>query len=285
MISFDPLLHIGLGPIEVSPHGIATGVGLAVGTWAALPYLRQRGVRDEQVFQVLAPCVVAGLVGARLFYVLNHLGDFGSIGEVLAVWEGGLSLLGGLVPALLLAVVLLHRRRLPVLRLLDGAAPGLAVGIAVGRIGDLLVADHLGKPTSFVLGYVCPSAETASPCVASEGGAVHLTALYDQVGAALIAGVLVLMLRNWHRLPPGRVFFTFAWLYAGVRFVEGFSRLDETHGTGLNGSQWTSLAVLAAVPAVAAVVRSQRAATVPGGRRQANRADRLAGGGPGATDW
>jgi prolipoprotein diacylglyceryltransferase len=138
-------------------------VGIAMGTWAALPYLRQRGVGDEQVFQILTPCVVAALVGARLFYVLNHLGDFGSIGEVLALWEGGLSLLGGLVPAFLLAVVMLRRRRLPVLRLLDGDAPGLAVGIAVGRIGDLVVADHLGKPTRFVLGYVCPSAETASP--------------------------------------------------------------------------------------------------------------------------
>jgi prolipoprotein diacylglyceryltransferase len=109
--------------------------------------------------------------------------------------------------------------------------------------------------------------------------------MYDQTGAALIAGVLVLMLRHGHRLPPGRVFFTFAWLYAGVRFVEGFSRLDETHGTGLNGSQWTSLAVLVAVPVLAAVVRSQQGTTALGGSRQPERPDRLAGGEPGATDW
>ncbi len=255
MISYDPILRIELGPFGLSPHGLFTAVGVFAGVWAALPFLRKRGVDDEQVFQIVTPCVVVALIGARAFYVLNHLTSYDSVGEAVAIWEGGATLLGGLIPALLLAVVLLRRRRLPVLTLLDGAAPGLALGITVGRIGDLLIADHLGKPTNFVLGYVCSTAETGSPCVAPVGEAVHMTALYDLLLAGLITAFLVFLLRHPPR--PGGVFLSFAGLYAVARFVEGFTRLDETHGTGLSGSQWTAVAVLILVIGAALVLRSR----------------------------
>ena len=255
MISYDPIPNLELGPLELSPHGLFTAVGVIVGVWAALPFLRKRGITDDEVFQIVTPCVVVALIGARLFYVLNHLDEFDSVGEALAIWEGGASLLGGLIPALVLAVVLLRRRRWPVLTLLDGAAPGLAVGIALGRIGDVLIADHLGKPTDFVLGYVCPPSDTGSPCIAPPGEAVHMTALYDMVAAAVIAVVLVVLLRVGG--PPGRVFLTFAGSYAAVRFLEGFARLDETHGTSLSGSQWTSLLVLAGTVGVARWLRGR----------------------------
>lgn len=262
MISFDPFLRVDVGPLEVSPHGVFTAIGLLAGVWAALPHLRSRGVADEQVFEIVTPAVVTAVVGARLFYVLNHLGDFGSLGEVVAVWEGGLSLLGGLIPALVVAVVLLRRRRLPVLTLLDGAAPGFAVGITVGRIGDVLIADHLGKPTDFFLGYVCPGSETGSPCVAPVGEAVHLTALYDLVAAALIGVVLFGLVRRVGAIRPGTAFLTFAGLYSVARFLEGFARLDETHGTGLSGSQWASVAVLAGVASAGmALARTPRHGT------------------------
>ena len=257
VISYDPLLRIDLGPLELTPHGLFTAVGVLVGVWAALPFLRRRGISDQQVYDIVFPCVVVALIGARLFYVVNHADEFDSVGEVFAIWEGGASLLGGLIPALLLAAVLLRRRHMPILSSLDGAAPGLAVGIAVGRIGDVLIADHLGKPTDFFLGYECPAGETGSPCVAGAGEAVHMTALYDLLLAGGIAALLVLLLR-WDRR-PGTVFVTFAALYAAARFVEGFARLDETHGTGLSGSQWTSLAVVAVAGGVAWAARRRPA--------------------------
>jgi hypothetical protein len=73
---------------------------------------------------------------------------------------------------------------------LDAAAPGLALGIAVGRLGDLAIADHLGRPTSLPLGFRCPTVSVVgetvgSPC--SPGTVVHLTAAYDLVGALLVS--------------------------------------------------------------------------------------------------
>lgn len=75
--------------------------------------------------------------------------------------------------------------------MLDWVAPGLALGIAIGRVGDLIVADHLGKPTRFALGFVCPNADTASPCAAPVGQAVHQPALCYLLAAAVILALLL----------------------------------------------------------------------------------------------
>lgn len=101
-----------------------------------------------------------------------------------AVWEGGISLFGGLVGGVLAAVPVMRARRLSFWSLMDAAAPGLALGIAIGRVGDLVVGDHLGRPTDVAVGFRCTGADTASRCTAPVGDGVHLPALYDLVAAS-----------------------------------------------------------------------------------------------------
>jgi prolipoprotein diacylglyceryltransferase len=116
------------------------------------------------------------------------------------------------------------------------------MGIVVGRVGDLVIADHLGKPTDFFLGYVCPAEATGSPCLAAIGQAVHQPALYDLFSVTLLLLVL-LRLRKTIRYDGFLTLFFGAW-YGTGRFIEDFFRIDETHGTGLTGSQWTAITVL-----------------------------------------
>ncbi|MBW3626749.1 MAG: prolipoprotein diacylglyceryl transferase, partial [Actinobacteria bacterium] len=241
-LSYDPVLHVDLGLFQLSPHGVMIAVGVLIGARLTLPRAAQRGITADQVLDPLTWALLGGIVGARLAYVLNHLGSYADRPfDIVRVWEGGFSLLGGLAGALVAGYPKLRQLDIPLWRYLDAAVPGLALGIAVGRTGDLIIADHLGKPTEFFLGYVCPTGPTGSPCVAPAGQAVHQTALYDMVGAALVFALLVWLARR----PRREAFLTlvFAASYGLVRFVEGFFRLDVTHGTGLNGSQWTALVV------------------------------------------
>ena len=163
-LSFDPLVSIGLGPLSISPHGLFTGIGVLVGAWFLLRDVARAGYDGEAVTSILTRAVVAALVGARLAYVVNHWSRFDSLLEVLRVWEGGASLLGGLTAALIVAVFELRRRQMPVLVLLDLAAPWFLVGIAVGRIGDVIIADHLGDTTSSPLGFRCPDVVDVDRC-------------------------------------------------------------------------------------------------------------------------
>jgi prolipoprotein diacylglyceryltransferase len=136
---------------------------------------------------------------------------------------------------------------------MDAAAPGIALGIIIGRIGDLIVADHLGKTTSFFLGYRCPHAATASPCV---GNVVHQTALYDFFDTIVLLAAL-LRLRRRERYDGFLILVFGAW-YGAMRVVEDFLREDVRH-FGLTGSQWTALAtVLVCLCAIAFLRRTPK---------------------------
>jgi phosphatidylglycerol:prolipoprotein diacylglycerol transferase len=241
VISYDPLVRIHLGPLSVSPHGIGIAVGFLIGARFMLPESRKKGIPDEEVYPLFTRAAIGAIIGARVAYVMNHIGDYSSVLDILRVWKGGISLLGGITGAVLLAVPRMKKRGLSFWKIMDAAAPGLALGIAVGRIGDLIIADHLGKVTHFFLGYRCPpvGVDVGSPCV--PGTIVHQTALYDQMLAFVLLLVL-LRLRKKVRYDGFLAMVFVAW-YACNRIVEDFLREDLRH-FGLTGSQWWALTML-----------------------------------------
>src|SRR5947199_6375742 len=170
-ISYHPIVHVHIGPLSISPHGVGIAAGFLLGARLMLPEANRRGITDNQVYAVLTRAAIGAIIGARLAYVINHLGDYPSVWEALKIWHGGISLLGGFAGAILLALPKMRSERLSFWKTMDAAAPGMALGVIIGRIGDLIVGDHLGKSTSFFLGYKCPlkfgvpdPSATASPC-------------------------------------------------------------------------------------------------------------------------
>ena len=241
-ISYHPIVHVGIGPLRISPHGVGIAVGFLAGARLMLPAAAEREIGEDEVYSLLVRAAVGAMIGARLAYVLNHLGDYSSLVDVLRVWQGGISLLGGIFGAILLALPRMKALRLSFWQVMDSAAPGIALGIIIGRVGDLIVGDHLGKTTSFFLGYRCPTVEAASPCV--PGTVVHQTALYDLI---LTLGLLALLL--WLRRRPGTdrydgfLIVVFGSWYGVGRVLEDFLREDVRH-LGLTGSQITALVTL-----------------------------------------
>jgi phosphatidylglycerol:prolipoprotein diacylglycerol transferase len=277
-LRYDPLVRLRLGPLAVSPHGIGIAVGFLLGARIFLGWCRRAGIPEETTFSLINRAATGSIVGARLAYVLNHPGEFSSPLEVLAVWKGGISLLGGIAGAILAGAPKMRSSGLSFWKVMDLAVPCVTLGVVVGRIGDLVIADHLGKPTSFFLGYVCPRVKTSAPCLAPVGQAVHQPALYDLFSACLLL-MLLLRLRR-HPRYDGFLTLTFGVWYGTGRLFEDFFRVDQTHGTGLTGSQWTALVVLL-LCLYALVVRRDTPwrsgrgamASIPGGATVASVAD------------
>jgi phosphatidylglycerol:prolipoprotein diacylglycerol transferase len=241
-ISYDPIVTVDIGPLSISPHGVGIAVGFLLGARLMLPTTRRQGISDDDVYALLTRAAIGAIIGARLAYVVNHLGDYDSIVEPFKVWEGGISLLGGFFGAILLAMPEMRRRKLDFWKVMDAAAPGMALGVVIGRIGDLIVADHLGKPTDFFLGYRCPApdVETASPCL---GEVVHQTALYDFLMTSVLLAAL-LLLRRQPRY-PGFLISVFGVWYGVQRVIEDFLREDTRHlGDTLTGSQITAVVTI-----------------------------------------
>ena len=244
-ISYTPLVQIEIGPLAISPHGIGIAVGFLLGARVMMPAAEKRGITGDDVSTLLVRAAIGAVIGARLAYVLNHFGDYTDNPlEIVMIWKGGISLLGGFTGAIVAALPEMRRRGLSFWQVMDAAAPGMAVGVVIGRIGDLVVGDHLGKPTDFFLGYKCPPADvdTAVPCIAGPGGLVHQPALYD-----LVLTIMLLAILLWLRRKPrydGFLILVFGALYGLNRFIEDWYRIDETHGLGLTGSQWTAVVAM-----------------------------------------
>jgi phosphatidylglycerol:prolipoprotein diacylglycerol transferase len=152
----------------------------------------------------------------------------------------------------------MRRKRMGFWRCLDLAAPGLALGIVVGRVGDLVIGDHLGKPTSLPWGWRClghvdgtPPTDAAvylaalargnPPSLGCFGLRVHQTAVYDFVATAVLLGVLVWLARAPRN--PGLLTLVFASWYGTMRVATDFLRVDRRY-LGLTGSQLLALAVV-----------------------------------------
>lgn len=263
-------IHL-FGDFAVSPHGIGIAIGVLFGAWIWSVEGPKRGVTVDHINTMLFWVLVGAIVGARLFWVIGHWSELDEPLDALRVWEGGLTLLGGIAGAVLVNIPNIRRYGYSFFQVLDGAMMGLAFGIAFGRIGDLIIGDHLGKPTSWLLAWQYDGGTPAGfSCVADacrttlQGGkellltttgstlygsggevlgtgtGVHQTALYDMAFATL----LFLFLYGLSRVPRrlGVLTLTFGAWYGATRVIEDFLRVDKRI-FGLTGSQWTGLTV------------------------------------------
>ncbi len=260
-ISYTPLVRIHLGPLAISPHGIFTAVGFLIGARFLLTDTRKRNISDDLIYSILTRAAIGALIGARVVYVLNNFSNYDSPIEWFKVWEGGISLLGGITGALLAATPLVRRAGFGFFELMDLAAPWLALGIAVGRIGDIVIADHLGEPTTLPFGFQCPDVVDVGRTVGSScpaGEIVHLTAAYDLVIAAIVATVLISLRRV--RLRRGERTLLFGILYGAGRLTFDFLR-EDVRRLGLTGSQWFAIVVI--LGCLALLARRRRRNDIP----------------------
>lgn len=253
---------IDVGGLSVSPHGIGIAIGYLAGAQLMVRRARRLGGPDESdIWNALFYALIGAIVGARLGYVFGHLSEVTDGGDdilgVFKIYEGGISLLGGITGAVLFALPYVVRKKMGFWRMTDLAAPGLALGIVIGRIGDLVIGDHLGKPTSFALGWRCTGetggvaatpaatyerlAESSPPSLGCFDVVVHQTALYDFFSTLLLLGVLLYLGRSVRR--AGLLTLVFVTWYGTMRVITDFLRVDKRY-LGLTGSQLLALSVV-----------------------------------------
>ena len=232
-IGIDP--DIPLGPVTIAWHGLTIAIGVLIGGMVTLRWGREENLDPDSLYTLGALLVVGGIVGGRLFYVLEHGGSL--------LGSRGFTFDGGVILAALLMAAYAWRTHISA-RYLDAAALGLPLGVAIGRIGDVINGEHYGPRSDFFLAIQNshPDALTPNPALAYQNGG-----LYEVMLAAVIFAVMWALR---HRLPaPGDLTWLVLALFATGRFFVFFARSDPPLALGLTNAQWTSLALLPVIVA------------------------------------
>jgi phosphatidylglycerol:prolipoprotein diacylglycerol transferase len=231
----QPEIHVG--PLTLQTFGIMFSLAFVAAGAVIGKRFRELGKPVDWAYEMAFAALVGGFIGARVYYMAQHWDAvrddfFGSVfsGEGL-VWYGGA--LGGALAVFAWA----HYRRFLNLVLLDVAAPALALGYAIGRIGCQLSGDgDYGSPSGL------PWAMSYPDGTVPTNDEVHPTPVYETLAMGLVAWLLW----SWRdRLRPGLLFASYLVLSGLERFLVEFVRRNDEVLAGLTAPQLESLALMA----------------------------------------
>lgn len=247
-INIDPVIF-SIGHFMVRWYSLIVATAIGVGVWLAAREAERKGFKKEDIYDGALWVVGGGLIGARLFHVLDHWPHEFAMNPVRAlyIWEGGLAIWGGVLGGLIAVTFLAWRRGWQLPRLLDAVAPGLILAQAIGRVACIITGDAMGKPTTGPFGFAYTSPNAMVPQLG-----VYYTPMpvYEiVVNLGIFAGLWQLRKKNW---PDGLLFLIYLTLYGLERFLLGFTSSYQVVAFGLTQSQIIALITLVvALPLIA----------------------------------
>ena len=222
-----------IGDFEITSFGVLVAIGALVGLWVFQREIRRSGLPVDSVDAAIAG-VIGGLAGAKLLWVLEHLGDERAVDLLFS--RGGLSWFGGFIGGVVAGLVVMQRKQLPRIAVLAAATPALAFGHLIGRIGCFLVGDDYGTPSQLPWAVAFPQGlpPTTVP--------VHPTQLYEAMGLGMLGWALLRWRRNG--VDDATVLGRYLVAAGALRFLIEFIRVNTRVALGLSVAHLVSLAVI-----------------------------------------
>ena len=254
--TFDPVF-LRLGALEIGWHGFFTALAVFAGVWIGINRSKANGIDSGPLGSVAGWAIGGGIIGARLFHVLDHLSYFVDHPiEVFAVWEGGIAVYGAFIGGTVGGVLAARSYGLPAWRLLDATAPAILVSQMIGRLGCLSNGDAWGEPTGGDWGLVYAHSGALLPD-SLIGVPTHPYPLYEIIATTALLGIMWLVRRQVRA--PGEMFLVAAIGYSVIRFSLTFFRQEAVLFWGLQEAQVVALATGAIAIGLIAYNRWKRA--------------------------
>ena len=265
-IGLDPTI-VKFAGLDITWHGLFTAAGVIGGVAVSAYLARRMGYPEDLIYNVALGAVIGGIIGARGLFVIEHWSLFkNDLGQIFAINTGGISIYGALIGGTLAAWGYAMITKVPnILRGADIAAIGAIVGMAIGRLGDIINGEHFAKSTSLPWGVVYTNVNSPSYGLAAQ----HPAVAYEMFGDFAI---FALLLFTYVRVPrAGVTFMSYVIFYAILRVFVSFLRLDTEVFMGLRTAQL--IAIATAPMGLAAVIYLLRTPPATDSRRFVRRRD------------
>lgn len=189
------------------------------------------GVESDHIFDLAIFLIIFTILGARLYYVLMKPENFNSFYDVIAIWNGGLAIYGGVIAGAATVFVFSKTKKIKTAKLMDIAAPGLIIGQAIGRWGNFFNAEAYGDVTTLpwrmcspqiaseMLGKGQINAEQYAEMLAGTLG-VHPTFLYESLWN-IVGFILIMCFYKKKKYDGAPTLWYLTWYGFGRFFIEG----------------------------------------------------------------
>lgn len=216
-----------IGPLAIHYYGIIIGISLILGIFVskfiAKKYYPE--INPETIIDIAPTVIICAIIGARLYYcLLAHNYYFEYPLEILQIWQGGMSIHGGIIGGLLGGIFYAKRNSLPALKICDIFSYGLILGQALGRWGNFFNSEAFGLPTDIFLKlYIAPHDR---PFEYLHYSYFHPAFLYESILDLLIFLILFFGIKNIKNRRDGMIFFSYLILYSIARILVEQIRID-----------------------------------------------------------
>ncbi len=222
VVNIDPML-LRIGDHGIHWYSVAIILAVLAATLVAAREVKRKGIDSAEIWAALPWVLVAGLVGARLFHVVDRWDYYAANPiQMLALQQGGLAIWGGLAGGGAALLVYARTRHIPLGRLVDALVPALLTAQIIGRFGCIINGDTAGAVTSLPWGFIY-----TNPNSLISGNLYGLPTHPYPVYEMLWNGLTLLVLLNLRKriATDGLTFLTYLSIYSVGRFILTFVRL------------------------------------------------------------
>lgn len=230
-----------LGPISIRWYAICIVSGLILAVYLSMKEAPRKKINPDDIIDFILIAFPLAIVGARLYYVIFEWGYYSQhLGEIFAIWNGGIAIYGGLLTGALVLYLFSRRRLIEPIDFLDIAAPSVMIAQSIGRWGNFFNQEAYGTAVKS-LNYL-PSFIRDQMYI--DGSYRQPTFLYESIWN-LLGFLLILILRRKPQfLRQGEITaFYLIWYGFGRMIIEGM-RTDSLMFAGLRVSQWLSMILI-----------------------------------------
>ncbi|TFD45696.1 prolipoprotein diacylglyceryl transferase [Cryobacterium frigoriphilum] len=239
---------VDLGPFRIHAYALCILAGIIFATMITSRRLSKRGGEPGVVLDIILWAVPLGIVGARIYHVLTHPGDYFYDGadllRTLYIWEGGNAIFGSLLGGAVGAWIGSRQSGIRFWSFADALAPAMLIAQATGRLGNWFNHELYGLPTTLPWGLEIEATNAAFPIGLPADTLFHPTFLYEIIWN--LAGVaVILLLERRLNLRWGKAFGVYLIWYGIGRTIFESIRVDPSEVFfGLRTNVWASLAAI-----------------------------------------
>ena len=230
-----------LGPISIRWYAICIVSGLILAVYLSMKEAPRKKIDPDAIIDFILIAFPLAILGARLYYVIFEWGYYSQhLGEIFAIWNGGIAIYGGLLTGALVLYLFSRRRLIEPIDFLDIAAPSVMIAQSIGRWGNFFNQEAYGAAVKS-LNYL-PSFIRDQMYI--DGSYRHPTFIYESSWTLLGILLILILRRKPQFLRQGEITaFYLIWYGFGRMIIEGM-RTDSLMFAGLRVSQWLSMILI-----------------------------------------